>query len=217
MISADLGLKIDRSTNPRAVSLVPELQLGLIPAGQTFEEFRSCVAAFAGAAPPYWAVAWPGGQALARYLLDTHDAVANRGVADVGAGGGIAAVAACRAGAASVLCLDCDSVALDAAALNARRNGAAIETLHGDLSTIERLSPDVILAADLWYEPVLARHATSVLRRMAARGVTVLAGDPGRAAFMRSRVERLASYRVQASEEFEQSKEVIANVWRVLA
>jgi predicted nicotinamide N-methyase len=215
--SADLGSKITRLTEQRAVSLVPELQLCLIPTGQTFEEFRSSVATFAGAAPPYWAVAWPGGQALARYLLDVQSVVAKRLVADVGAGGGIAAIAASRAGAASVVCVDCDRVALDAAALNAGRNGAFVEALHGDLSTVERLSPEVVLAADLWYEPLLARHATSVLRRMAARGVTVLAGDPGRAAFMRLRVERLASYRVQASEEFEQARSVVASVWRMIA
>ncbi|HUH12628.1 MAG TPA: 50S ribosomal protein L11 methyltransferase, partial [Longimicrobiales bacterium] len=61
---------------------------------------------------PFWAYAWPGGQALARVLLDHPAWVRGRAVLDVGGGGGVAALAAARAGAARVLINDEDPWAL---------------------------------------------------------------------------------------------------------
>ena len=48
--------------------------------------------------PPFWAFAWAGGQALARYLLDHPEIVAGREVLDIGSGSGIVAIAAAKAG-----------------------------------------------------------------------------------------------------------------------
>lgn len=59
-----------RITAPIQGALVPELRYRGLPEGDTLEGFRTRHAALLGADVPYWVIAWPGGQALARYLLD---------------------------------------------------------------------------------------------------------------------------------------------------
>ena len=73
---------------------VPELRLHLASEAfglwrRTEEELQQI-----GLPPPYWAFAWAGGQALARYLLDNQDIARGRTVIDIGTGCGIAAIAA---------------------------------------------------------------------------------------------------------------------------
>lgn len=75
---------------------------------------------------PYWAVAWPGGQALARYVLDHPETVRGRRVLDFGSGGAVEGLAAAMAGAASVLCADIDPLAAEAAHANAGLNGVRL-------------------------------------------------------------------------------------------
>ncbi len=48
--------------------------------------------------PPYWAFCWPGGQAVARYILDNPATVAGKRVIDFAAGSGVSSMAAARAG-----------------------------------------------------------------------------------------------------------------------
>src|SRR5436190_9988461 len=83
--------------------------------------------------PPYWAFAWAGGQALARYLLDHPETVAGRAMLDFGAGSGLVAIAAAKAGALSVTAADIDPFAAAAIAANAALNGVAIEVVTGDV------------------------------------------------------------------------------------
>lgn len=130
---------------------------------------------------PYWAFVWGGGLALARHLLDRPETVAGRRVLDLGAGSGLVAVAAMKAGAASVLAVDIDPRAAVATRLNAEVNGVRVQVLTADL--LEGVAPDdvdVVLVGDLFYEAGLAERTLGFLRRCRAAGLEVLIGDPGR-------------------------------------
>lgn len=217
MSRAHLFPKIAPLTDVRATDLVPEIRLHLVPAGQPFEAFRSTIEPLCGLAPPYWAVAWPGGQAVARYLIDHAAMVAGLRVADLGAGCGIGAIAAAVAGAREVVAIDIDPIAGEMARKNAELNGVSISSRTGDMEAIEVGTVDVVLAGDLWYEPVVARRSTVLMRALAAKGVIVIAGDPGRSRFPRSARQQLESYSIPASEELERQAFVETGVWRLLA
>ena len=216
MSRAHLLSKIMALTDARATELVPEIRLQLCPAGQPFEAFRSAIEPLCGLAPPYWAVAWPGGQAVARYVMDHATTVDGLRVADLGSGCGIAAIAAVMAGARAVVAFDLDPIAGDMARKNADLNGISIATRTGDMDAIVASDFDVVLAGDLWYEPIVARRATVLMRALAAQGMAVIAGDPGRSRFPRSAREQLESYSIPASEELERQAFVETGVWRLL-
>jgi predicted nicotinamide N-methyase len=152
--------------------------------------------------PPFWAFAWPGGQALARYLLDHADLVRDRSVLDLGSGSGLTAIAAAKAGARVVTASELDQFALAAIALNASANAAPV-TAVGDVLDGDGAGAEVVLAADIWYERQLAERALGLLRRARARGATVLAGDVGRAFLPRELMRELASYQVRALADLE--------------
>lgn len=132
--------------------------------------------------PPYWAWPWAGGQMLARYVLDTPALVRGKRVADIGAGGGIVAIAAALAGAAHVVAVDIEPYAIEACRLNAAANGVtdAVEAVEADPVGSDD-GWDVVLAGDVWYEADLAAYMEPWLRALAARGADVLTGDLGRA------------------------------------
>ena len=129
---------------------------------------------------PYWAFAWAGGLAVCRYLREHPEAVAGRRVFDLASGSGLCAIAALRAGASSVTGADVDPFAAAAIALNARANGFRVRVVHRDVLDEEVPAVDVVLAGDTWYEAGLADRVLPWLRRVRARGITILAGDPGR-------------------------------------
>ncbi|MEM7224466.1 MAG: 50S ribosomal protein L11 methyltransferase [Pseudomonadota bacterium] len=200
-----------------APALCPELELPALPEGLDLDGFRTANGAAIGADVPYWVVAWPGGQALARFLLDHPGTVVGRCVVDLGCGAGIVAAAAMRAGAARAVAVDSDPNALIAAAETARRNGVAITTHRAD---IERFIPEpgaIICAGDLWYERQIARRATSALRRLAEGGHQVLCGDPGRPDRPRQRAVERAHYSVPVSETFERHSPVECRVFELEA
>ncbi len=151
-----------------------------------------------GVPPPYWAFAWAGGQALSRYVLDNPDAVRGLNVLDFGAGSGLVAIAAMKAGARAVLAADIDRFAAAAIALNAAANDAVVHVTTEDV--IGREGWDVILVGDMCYERPLAERLMAWLSQSKAR---VLMGDPGRSYFPKSGVEKLATYRVQTTRELE--------------
>ena len=167
-------------------------------------------------APPYWAIPWVGGQALARYLLAHPERVAGRQVLDVGTGGGICAIAAAQAGAARVQARDVDPMALAALAANAALNGVEVEPIEGDPPEGAVGDWDVILAADLWYERFLAASMTSWLRNQAGRGRVVLLGDPGRAYFPRWGVEALEWFHVEDIAGTESGATVASAAWEMV-
>lgn len=152
--------------------------------------------------PPFWAFAWAGGQALARYILDHPQITAGRRVLDLGSGSGLTAIAAAVTGAASVLASELDPFAIAAIGLNAALNNAEIGTT-GDLLDTDGGDAEVVLAADIWYERRLSARALRLLRRASARGATVLAGDVGRAFLPRQHMRDLAAYDIPVSADLE--------------
>jgi predicted nicotinamide N-methyase len=195
------------NTKLQAPPIVPEIRLHL--AGEVMNlwtETEAQATALASGVgnlpPPYWAFAWPGGQAVARYVLDHPDAVAGKAVLDFGAGSGLIAIAAAKAGAGPVIAAEIDSLALAAIELNAAANGVFVEPMEHDIiGTNGRWR--TILAGDMCYERPLAERLLTWLRGLAAGGARVLIGDPGRNYFPAGGVERLITYSVPTSRDLE--------------
>lgn len=191
----------------------PELSLGLAGDPEALWS-RQETALGTGHPYPYWAIAWPAGQGLARTLLDAPPLVAGKTVLDLGAGSGIAAIAAALAGARRVVACDSDPFALESIARNARRNAVTVETTGVD--PMREAGPwDVVLAADLWYEPFFARKATAWLLLQAGLGRRVLLADSGRAHAPRRSAPPLAIRTVPASTRLEPAPEVTVTVWQM--
>lgn len=166
--------------------LVPELRLWLLP-----PDAPSWHATPDSHGMPYWAFAWPGGQVLARYLLDHPAVVRGKRVLDFGSGCAVEGIAAMKAGAAKVSCADIDALANEFALKNAGLNHLHLETVDEDL--LERAPPDVevILVGDACYSPELAARLLPWLR---ASRADVLIGDPLRVPGMLDDAEVLATY-----------------------
>jgi len=164
--------------------------------------------------PPYWAFAWAGGQALARYVLDNPALVSGKRVLDFGAGSGLVAIAAARTGAVATAA-EIDPFAIAAIALNAEANGVAVAIEPRDVIDQAAARWDAILAGDMCYERPLAERLTRWLRACAGRGITVLLGDPGRAYLPASGLEALARYTVPTSLDLEDRRSREATVWRL--
>ena len=194
-----------------APPLVPEIRLHLatevVPLWRKTEEELEAE----GVPPPYWAFAWAGGQALARYVLDNPAIVRGKSVLDFGSGSGLVAIAAKKAGAARVLAADIDAFAHAAIALNAQANDAAIEVTRDDVIGRADAWP-VILIGDMCYERPLAERLLAWLR---TQGALVLLGDPGRSYFPKSGVEKLATFRVQTTRELEDREIRETSVYRL--
>jgi predicted nicotinamide N-methyase len=145
---------------------------------------------------PYWAHHWAGGLALARYLLDHPGSVAGRSVLDLGAGSGLVAIAAAKAGARAVLAAESDPYAIAALRLNLALNEVPAEVLHADLLGGDPPAVDLVLVGDLFYAADLAARVTVFLDRCLRRGIEVLVGDPWRAPLPVARLTQLARYEV---------------------
>jgi len=197
------------------VALVPEIRLYLADAALPLWQKTEEVLAAAHVPPPYWAFAWAGGQALARYLLDHAGVVAARRVLDVGAGGGLAAIAALKAGAAHVLAADIDTLALAAIDLNGAANGFRVATTARDVLTSPPPSCDLVLVGDLFYERSLAARVLKFLEAARAKGPDVLVGDPRRSYFPNDRFRLVAEYAVPVSRELEDAEIKRTAVWRL--
>jgi len=199
-------------TRPMPVAFVPEVQLHLadelVPLWQA-TEWRAA----APMPPPFWAFAWPGSQALARYLLDTPLMISGKHVLDFGAGSGLAAIAAAQCGAASVTAVDVDPLAAIAQRLNATLNSVSFSIVTGD-ATSE--TADVILAGDVCYEREPAEATLAWLRAQAARGATVLLADPGRHYAPTGDLDLLITYDVPVLRELESVDSKRTCVWRLL-
>lgn len=204
---------IHANTAVETPPLIPEIRLHLateiVPIWRATEEELAAL----GLPPPYWAFAWAGGQALARYILDNPEIVAGRTVLDFASGSGLAAIAAALAGAAKVTAADIDPYASAAIGLNAALNGVSVEVTSGDI--IGSTGPwDVVLAGDICYERPLANRVTAWLRGLSDAGVTVLLGDPGRTYLPKEGLEWLVRYAVKTTRELEDTDVRNAVVWR---
>jgi predicted nicotinamide N-methyase len=210
------------NTRLRSVALVPELRVyqASEPIGVWQRTERA--AGRTGLDPPFWAFAWAGGQALARYLLDHPETVKDRRVIDIASGSGLVGIAAARAGAAAVTGYDIDPLAIAAITLNAAANGVTVLAVQADILDSDILDtggpgPDVLLVADAFYERELARRVTGFLARGQARGADVLVGDFGRAYLPRDRLAPLAAYDVPGLSALEDSDVKRTTVWGPLA
>jgi predicted nicotinamide N-methyase len=218
--SAGAGLDtpeiIRAGTQLKPVSLVPDIQLyqagdpiglwrqGELPSGRT------------GVDPPFWAFAWAGGVALARYLLDHPQTVQGRRVIDMASGSGLVAIAAAKAGAAAVIAFDIDPVATVAIGMNAAANNVSVRAVCADLldqDNFPAASIDLMLVADAFYQPALAGQMMRFLERSHARGAAVLVGDFGRAFLPRDRLRALASYDVPGQAMLEGTDVMRTTIW----
>jgi predicted nicotinamide N-methyase len=195
----------------------PELRLHLAdeitPIWRMTEEELGAI----GLPPPFWAFAWAGGQALARYVLDNPAVVASKRVIDFASGSGIVGIAAMKAGAAHVLCADVDPFCGAAARVNARANGVEVDFTAEDLLEGSTPPADVILAGDICYEKPLAERVMDWLTKARGRGSEVLVGDPGRTYFPKEGLVRLARYEVPTTRELEDMEIKKTSVWTLPA
>ena len=194
-------------------ALVPELTLHLATEITPIWHATEAWLAEANVDPPFWAFAWPGGQALARHVLDHPALVAGRRVLDFAAGSGIAALACARAGAAAVEAAETDRLAAAAIGLNAAANGLAVTTLARDLVGAESRW-DLILCGDVCYEGPMTRHILPWLRGLATRAEVWIA-DPGRAYLPREGLTGFSRLLVPTSTELEDRSEREVTLYRL--
>lgn len=184
-------------TAPGHPPLVPEITLLLA------DDIHRAWSALDEEAPPFWAFAWVGGQALARHVLDHPDLVRGRRVLDLATGSGLVAIAAARAGATGVIASDTDARARRAVVLNAAANGVEVDVVGDVLDGSVALDVDVVLAGDVFYEQPMAGHVERFCDEAVAVGVDVIVGDPGREYLPRKRCTALGTYEVTGTADLE--------------
>lgn len=197
----DLPAFIRANTEIAAVSFAPEIRLHLAteitPIWRATEDWLHQH----GLAPPFWAFAWPGGQALARHILDRPALVRGARVLDFAAGGGVAAIACAMAGAATVEAADIDPFARAAIAMNATLNGMAVTVAADDVvGDVNRW--DLILCGDVCYEAPMTSQIMPWLRDL-SRTAQVWIADPGRAYLPKTGLTEINRYSVPTLLELE--------------
>jgi predicted nicotinamide N-methyase len=203
---------IRANTRLLAPPLVPEVALHLSEEPGAFWE-RVSLERGGDPTLPFWAFAWPGGQGLARHVLDHPELVAGRRVLDVGSGSGLVAIAAARAGAAHVVASEVDAAGRTAIALNAAANRVRI-AVSGDMTDGDGGDADTVLVADVFYDRPTADRVVPFLARAVARGATVLVGDPGRPYLPHHEWETLAVHHVRVPPGLEDRDVKRTTVWR---
>ncbi len=210
----DIPAFIRANTRVTAPPHVPEVRLQLADDAVALWQLTEEELDKLGLPPPFWAFAWAGGQALARYILDNAAIVRGKTVLDVASGSGLVAIAAMQAGAASACAVDIDPFCAPAAAMNAALNGVEIST--GDADPIGGpTDADVILVGDLFYDRDLSPRLLAWLRTLAGDGRTVLIGDPGRTYLPKDALEQVASYEVPTLTALEDAAVKKTGVWRL--
>ena len=196
-----------------APPLTPEIRLWLadeaVPLWMKTEEELGAM----GLPPPFWAFAWAGGQALARYVLDHSELVKGRRVLDFASGSGLIAIAAAKAGATAVTACDIDAFAIAAIEVNAAENEVAVERRFENLIGADG-GWEVVLAGDIAYEKDFAGAAMDWLASLADRGATVLIGDPRRSYLPLDRLDCVTQYSVPVTRELEDSEIKRTGVFR---
>ena len=207
---------IQAETRLLPVPHAPELRLHLADEAIDLWQKTEDELAAIGLPPPFWAFAWAGGQALARYVLDTPQMVAGKQVLDFASGSGLCAIAAMKAGAASCLAVDIDPFALEAIGLNAAANGVEIAALQADLIGTDA-GWDVVFAGDVFYEQDMASRVFGWLDGLRQRGALVLIGDPGRSYLPKARLRTVATYQVPVTRALEDAEIKTSSVWQIVA
>ena len=206
---------IRQNTSVMTPPLVPEVKLHLaheaVPLWQKTEEELGEM----GLPPPFWAFAWAGGQALARFVLDNSSMVKNFKVLDLATGSGLVAIAALQAGAANMTAADIDEFATAAAEMNAELNQVNLHIRLEDLLQQQPPAMDVILVGDLFYERSLAAGCLAWLKQAQEQGARIFIGDPGRSYLPREQLEKLAEYNVPVTRDLEDAEIKRTAVWRL--
>jgi predicted nicotinamide N-methyase len=197
------------------VPSVPEVRLRMaedaIALWETTESERGEI----GLPPPFWAFAWAGGVAVARYVLDHPELVAGRTVLDLAAGSGLVGIAAALRGASAVRAAEIDAYAVAAIGINAEANGVRVDAAFEDLLDGDGGPAEVVLAGDVFYERAMAARFLPFLERAQARGARVIVGDPGRAYLPRDRFTALAAYEVPVVADLEDTALKTTTVWEL--
>ncbi|MFN3557846.1 MAG: class I SAM-dependent methyltransferase [Brevundimonas sp.] len=216
MAITDPAAFILANTRFQAVPHAPEISLWLAdeitPIWRLTEEELGEL----GLPPPFWAFAWAGGQAVARWLLDNPAEVAGKTVLDFATGSGLVGIAAMKAGATSVLGADIDPFCGAAVALNAEANGVAMTFTDRNLLDGPPPAVDVICAGDVCYEKPMTERVLDWLGQARANGTRVLIGDPGRTYFPKTGLDFLAEYRVPTTRELEDQEIKRSSVWAMV-
>jgi predicted nicotinamide N-methyase len=214
-LTTDRAAFVRANTRPRPVPLVPEISLHVadeaVPLWQKTEEELGAL----GLEAPFWAFAWAGGQALARYVLDHPALVAGKRVLDFASGSGLVAIAAAKSGARAVEASEIDDFAVAAIEINAKANHANIQAIRADLIGRDA-GWDVVLAADVCYERETAARVFDWLASLAARGTEVRIGDPGRTYLPQEHLVRIAEYYVPVTRDLEDAEIKHTGVWQLL-
>lgn len=213
---SDPAAFIRANTRLRPVPHVPEIALHVADEyvslwERTEEELHAI-----GLPPPFWAFAWAGGQALARYILDNPALVAGLHILDFASGSGLVAIAAAKAGATDVLAADIDAFALAAIAINAAANGVTVACTGTNMlepANARADHADVVLAGDTFYERGTSERVFAFLTARAAAGARVLIGDPGRTYLPKDRLVQLAEYQIPVTRQLEDSEIKRTAVW----
>ena len=208
---------IRQNTTVMCPPLVPEVKLHLaheaVPLWQkTVEELGET-----GLPPPFWAFAWAGVQALARYVLDDAPSFAGREALDLATGSGLVAIAAAKSGASHITAADIDGFAVTAAQLNADLNQVTLDIKLEDFLLLPPAPVDVILVGDLFYEKSLASRCLAWLQQAQNLGAKILIGDPGRSYLPKDRLEKLAEYNVPVTRDLEDAEIKKTSVWQLRA
>jgi len=214
-MSSDPAAFIRANTVVAAPPLVPEIELHLATEITPLWQATEATLGRDQLPPPYWAFAWAGGQALARHVLDHPALVRGKSVLDFGAGSGLLALAAARAGAEATAA-EIDTFAAAAIALNAALNRLSITVETADVIGRASAPWQVVLVGDMCYERPLAERLTQWLRRLASGGALVLVGDPGRAYLPKAGLAEVARYTVPTPLDLEDRTSREAVVWRLL-
>ena len=205
---------IRANTRPLPVPYTPEIMLHVAEEATELWQKTEDELETIGLPPPFWAFAWAGGQALARYVLDHPGIVSGQFVLDFATGSGLVAIAAARAGAPSGEPADLAAVAIEATALNATGNGVTLVPRADDLIGRDE-GWETVLAGDICYERELAARVIDWLCALSTRGATVLIGDPGRSYLPKDRLVEVASYTVPVTRSLEDADIKKSSVWRL--
>lgn len=217
-VPADRASRIEfikNNTRLQSTNLVPELQLYLADESIAIWEKTEEELGQMNLPPPFWAFAWAGGQALARFILDDPPVVAGKRILDLGSGCGIVSIAAMRAGASKAIAADVDAFAMISAEVNGAANSVVLEPIDRDLLDEEADDFDIVMVGDLFYEDLLSKRVIGFMQRASKKGLPVLVGDPRRSYFPKQMFECIAQYDVPVTRELEDNEIKRAAVWRM--
>jgi predicted nicotinamide N-methyase len=216
MLAARRTRLIQSQSQLIAPPLVPEVQLFLARHSRLIWQAVEEAADDPRSAQPFWAFAWPGGQAKARYILDNPALVAGKRILDVGSGSGLAAIAAIKAGAHSVIANDIDPLACAAIRLNAAANAVAVAVTDEDILSGTPAGIDLVLLADVVYDPELETRVAGFIADAITRKLPLLFGDRGTTRLPSRPLDKLVEYKVTVFPELEEGFFERGIVWRLI-